>query len=384
MIGHIEKACTLRMEDIKHKRLKEGQFGDWMRASDGLQSQNWNHAISSSAKSSSHSQIGQTGHRSTDSEHNGTTNADKEVLPSNKELILYSPPSDQAEKTLAHTKPIQLEIMPIDEDDQPGTKLTELKRKGRKGVSKGTTTWKRTPQREGRLQRNSKENSMDLSMVMTKRPRELAILTGETSYNDMVEQQDKKVKLTVSKLARSYSQSFFIVVHFKEKLGGLPCWAIFVYISPIKSERILQWEQLLHEKDTWGPVWCIAGDWNSLCRPEDKKGGQPVSDRSCWEFNHFLSQMGVQEIPLQGLTYTWANNRSGQGYVEETLDRLFVSLEWIAKFPYSKVISWHRSSSDHTMLVISTSAAATKYKKRFQFDKRWDHTEGVDTVVKEA
>ncbi|GER52273.1 RNA-binding (RRM/RBD/RNP motifs) family protein [Striga asiatica] len=198
MIGHIEKACTLRMEDIKHKRLQEGQFGDWMRASDGLQSQNWNHANSSSgqsqdpapspsnintnahspgdkepitnhdaAKSSSHSQIG---HQSTDTDHNGALNAEHEVRTSDKELILYSPPSDQADKTLAHIKPNPLEVMAIDDEDQSDTKLPALTRIGSKSVSKGATTWKRTPQKEGRLQRKSKGNSLELSMIFVSRP----------------------------------------------------------------------------------------------------------------------------------------------------------------------------------------------------------------------
>ncbi|GER53801.1 plant invertase/pectin methylesterase inhibitor [Striga asiatica] len=107
--------------------------------------------------------IGQHGHKGTDTEHNGASNAAPQS--SEKKLIIYSPTSTQADMITANIKPIQLELKPIGEDDQPGNQLTEIKGKSRKGVSKGKATWRRTPQREGRLLRNSKDNSMDLSMT---------------------------------------------------------------------------------------------------------------------------------------------------------------------------------------------------------------------------
>ncbi|CAA0829643.1 Unknown protein, partial [Striga hermonthica] len=181
-----------------------------------------------------------------------------------------------------------------------------------------------------------------------------------------------------------YSQSFFIAVNFIDKSKDCSCWVVFVYLSSSKAERTLQWDYLVNEKSKWGPVWCIAGDWNAICRATDKKGGQRKSDRSFWDFNQFLAQIGVQEISLQGLPYTWTNNRAGLNYEEETLDRLFVSLDWLTTFPETKVTSWFRSASDHTMLVIFFSEAPGKFKKRFKFDKRWIRKEEVNEVVKQS
>ncbi|CAA0813227.1 Unknown protein, partial [Striga hermonthica] len=34
-IGHLDRSCAIRLQDIKNDSVKEGQCGDWMRASDG-------------------------------------------------------------------------------------------------------------------------------------------------------------------------------------------------------------------------------------------------------------------------------------------------------------------------------------------------------------
>ncbi|GER50736.1 gag-pol polyprotein [Striga asiatica] len=41
-VGHIEKGCGLRIYDVVHQSLKEGQYGEWMKAAEGLQGLSWN------------------------------------------------------------------------------------------------------------------------------------------------------------------------------------------------------------------------------------------------------------------------------------------------------------------------------------------------------
>ncbi|CAA0832556.1 Unknown protein, partial [Striga hermonthica] len=35
-IGHLDRTCQIRIQDIKSKQLREGQYGDWLRATEGL------------------------------------------------------------------------------------------------------------------------------------------------------------------------------------------------------------------------------------------------------------------------------------------------------------------------------------------------------------
>lgn len=43
------------------------------------------------------------------------------------------------------------------------------------------------------------------------------------------------------------------------------------------------------------------------------------------------------EIRFRGTEWTWANNRVGEAFVEEKLDRLFTSPEWNLQFPKAVV-----------------------------------------------
>ncbi|GER25136.1 gag-pol polyprotein [Striga asiatica] len=47
-VGHIKKGCGQRVDDIERQTLKEGQYGEWLRASEGLQGQGWKNSSSSS------------------------------------------------------------------------------------------------------------------------------------------------------------------------------------------------------------------------------------------------------------------------------------------------------------------------------------------------
>ncbi|GER56178.1 zinc knuckle (CCHC-type) family protein [Striga asiatica] len=41
-VGHIEKGCGIRIYDVEHQSLKEGQYREWMKAVEGLQGLSWN------------------------------------------------------------------------------------------------------------------------------------------------------------------------------------------------------------------------------------------------------------------------------------------------------------------------------------------------------
>ncbi|CAA0822991.1 Unknown protein, partial [Striga hermonthica] len=163
-----------------------------------------------------------------------------------------------------------------------------------------------------------------------------------------------------------------------------PTWVVLVYLSTVKAERESQWQILIEEKAKWGDKWFAAGDWNDICHGEEKKGGRPRLEESCRGFREFINAMGMQEISQRGQLYTWGNNREGEGFVEEKLDRTFATLEWINMHPSAQTTCWFRSSSDHCMLVIEMDKSVQKQKKRFMFDKRWISREGVSDVVQKA
>lgn len=55
----------------------------------------------------------------------------------------------------------------------------------------------------------------------------------------------------------------------------------------------------------------------------------------------------MEEVNYKGKRRTWANNRVGEGFIEEGLDIFFGSTEWSVKNEKAEV----KHSSDHTMLL---------------------------------
>lgn len=56
--------------------------------------------------------------------------------------------------------------------------------------------------------------------------------------------------------------------------------------------------------------------------------------------------MKMEEMGLKGKMWTWANNRVGEGYVKERLDRFFGSPLWILKSTQAIVLHEKKQSSD--------------------------------------
>lgn len=92
----------------------------------------------------------------------------------------------------------------------------------------------------------------------------------------------------------------------------------------------------------------------------------------------------MEEVSSVGNIYTWANNREGEGFVEEKLDRFFRACSWLTKHPRAQVLHIEKQTSDHSLLVLETEPAVHKFKKRFCFDQWWLQRPKITEVVEKA
>ncbi|GER55597.1 non-ltr retroelement reverse transcriptase [Striga asiatica] len=155
-------------------------------------------------------------------------------------------------------------------------------------------------------------------------------------------------------------------------------------MSTDRREREQQWAFLEDSKEQWGPCWLIAGDWNDIVDNEEKRGGVRRRNSSFVGFQEFIINMQMQEVAQLGSFFTWGNNREGDGYVEERLDKIFVSFEWGVKFPNMVASNFYRSTSDHNVLLFDTDKQLERRHKRFQFSSQWANMEGVQDAVKDG
>ncbi|GER37384.1 tryptophan--tRNA ligase, partial [Striga asiatica] len=92
----------------------------------------------------------------------------------------------------------------------------------------------------------------------------------------------------------------------------------------------------------------------------------------------------MHEVAQKGSFYTWGNNRANDGYVEERLDKIFVSYEWLTNFPNMEASNYYRSASDHNILFFDTDKEIDRRHKRFSFSSQWASLEGVQDAVQEG
>lgn len=93
----------------------------------------------------------------------------------------------------------------------------------------------------------------------------------------------------------------------------------------------------------------------------------------------------MADVNFTGTPWTWANNRGGEGYVDEKLDsRFFVSHEWLYQCPNTIVHHINKQSSNHCLILLEDQLDKPSAAKRFYFDKRFLELLDFEKTVEQA
>lgn len=87
------------------------------------------------------------------------------------------------------------------------------------------------------------------------------------------------------------------------------------------------------------------------------------------------------DIMFRGSIFTWANNRAGEGYIQERLDRFFGSAEWLVQYDTAEVTHILKQASDHYLLLLDSKPQRTKTKSRFIFESRWVKMQDCEKMI---
>ncbi|KAK3213080.1 hypothetical protein Dsin_017786 [Dipteronia sinensis] len=122
-----------------------------------------------------------------------------------------------------------------------------------------------------------------------------------------------------------------------------------VYRANVEAEWKELWDYLVGVQNSFSLPWCFGGDFNMVLDPSEKKG-ESCNMVSIRNFNSFVLQSKVVDIPLSGITFTWSNNREKALWAR--LDRFLISSEILLWFLSLSQNSLPRSLSDHNAIVI--------------------------------
>ncbi|KAK1307044.1 hypothetical protein QJS10_CPA10g01342 [Acorus calamus] len=177
------------------------------------------------------------------------------------------------------------------------------------------------------------------------------------------------------------SQALYMVVN----LPQYPPWIIAgVYVSPDSAQRGYLWQEI-SEVLAIGLPSLVAGDFNSLLWPEDKRGGSPFHLTSeIRQFRHWKEANHLHQLIQKGAPFTWCNNRRGAQRTWELLDRSFATMSWMDLFPLAITEVLPRHASDHAPIVVTTETPRMHGPRQFRFENFWLEYSELSQVVRSA
>ncbi|XP_057545914.1 uncharacterized protein LOC130824909 [Amaranthus tricolor] len=109
----------------------------------------------------------------------------------------------------------------------------------------------------------------------------------------------------------------------------------------------------------------LLGDFNVILHSWERRGTFRC-DLSSTEFSEWIRELGLIDIPLQGLKFTWRRNDS-----RSKLDRGLCCNNWLIKFPKLTMLGLNKSCSDHNPLLLKLEDSSNWGPKPFRSFDAW-------------
>ncbi|GKB77670.1 transposon TX1, partial [Tanacetum coccineum] len=116
----------------------------------------------------------------------------------------------------------------------------------------------------------------------------------------------------------------------------------------VSRQKTSLWDRLTGLMNRWNGAWCIFGDLNVVRCNEDRLNCQ-VNIKESIEFNDFINDMRLLEIPMGGRKFTRV---SDDGINFSKLDRFLLNDEFNNLLGNLSVIALDRKLSDHCPIVL--------------------------------
>lgn len=111
----------------------------------------------------------------------------------------------------------------------------------------------------------------------------------------------------------------------------------------------------------------MGGDFNAVKYPWEWLGATRMT-RQMRQFNHFIQELEVVDLPLQGACFTWTNNQDAR--VSSRLDRFLLSLERIEQGVLLSYEALPNPGSDHIPIILRAIYPCSG-PRPFKFEAMW-------------
>ncbi|GKV49208.1 hypothetical protein SLEP1_g55970 [Rubroshorea leprosula] len=158
-----------------------------------------------------------------------------------------------------------------------------------------------------------------------------------------------------------------------------PVNIVNVYSSCSLAGKRALWEDLLNLINSRKGNWCVGGDFNAVRSVEERAGSNGVS-KEMEEFDRFIHDAGLVDLPLTGRKYTWFNSN---GLHMSRIDRFLFSEEWLMNWGDLRQWGLKRTVSDHCPILIKEEKIDWG-PKPFKFFDAWLDQPGCVEMIRKV
>ncbi|GKB50778.1 putative RNA-directed DNA polymerase, eukaryota, reverse transcriptase zinc-binding domain protein [Tanacetum coccineum] len=165
------------------------------------------------------------------------------------------------------------------------------------------------------------------------------------------------------------SQSLQLMNLFIESVDGLHrFYCSFVYAHVRASGRKVLWKELMcHSLVVKDEPWLLMGDFNVILDPSKRSGGSSYFTSSMEDFRDCFGEIGVEDVGMSGLKFTWNKSLGRTDGLLKKLDRVMCNGAFVEKFVNSYALFLPFVASDHALAVIEIPVILRAKPRPFKF-----------------
>ena len=153
------------------------------------------------------------------------------------------------------------------------------------------------------------------------------------------------------------------------------------------ASRENSWSLLHDLSSRFSLPWICLGDFNEILLAEEKQGWLDRPERQMQSFRDALDFCWLKDVGFSGFPFTWCNRRPRDHNVWVRLDRGVATVNWVLRFPSTRVHHLDAFHSDHKPLLLCTDSEFKRFYRKgcpFRFEAMWIKEESCESLVQDS